>query len=124
MTIRPHISVRLVVFGLMILTAFWGLAFGLWRLRAGLVKEPLPLWRRALATIGLIAVSVQALLFLLPWTRIGRDPLLFGKWANWVDPTFLVAVPCVLARKGPIRRWLLWSSVLLFILSFLMTLTP
>jgi len=123
MTIPPHISVGFVVFGLIILTAFWGLAYAWWHFRVGLPKEPLPLWRRILATIGLAAVSAQAILFFLPWTRIGRDPMLFGKWANWVDPTFLVGVLCVLAGKGRSRWWLLSSSILLFIISCLLTLT-
>ena len=61
----PHIVAGFVFFGLMILTAFWGLAYAWWRLRARLVKEPLSLWRRVLATIGLLAVSVQAMLFIL-----------------------------------------------------------
>jgi len=122
MTIRPHISAGFVVFGLIILTAFWGLAYAWWHLRVGLSKEPLPLWRRILATTGLAAVSAQAILFFLPWTRIGRDPMLFGKWANWVDPTFLVGVLCVLAGKGRPRWWLLASSILLFIISYLLTL--
>jgi hypothetical protein len=39
--ILPHIIVGFVVFGLMILTAFWGLAYAWWRLRARLVKGPL-----------------------------------------------------------------------------------
>jgi hypothetical protein len=122
MTIRPDISVGFALFGLTILTAFWGLVNAWSHLRVGLPKEPLPLWRRILATIGLAAVSAQAILFLLPWTRIGRDPMLFGKWAKWIDPTFLVAVPCVLAGKGQSRWWLLSSSILLFIISYLLTL--
>jgi hypothetical protein len=123
MTVHPHISVGLFVFGLIILIAFWGLVYAWWNLRVGLGKEPFPLWRRMLAAIGLAAVSAQAILFFLPWTRIGRDPVLFGKWANWVDPAFVVAVPCVLAATGRSRWWLLSSSILLFIVSYLLILT-
>jgi len=82
-----------------------------------------PLWRRILASMGLLSVTVQALLFILSWTRIGRDTVLFGKWANWLYPTFLVAVIGVLAGKGTSRWWLLSSSVLLFVMCFLFTLT-
>ena len=121
--ILPHIVVGFVFFGLMILTAFWGLAYAWWRLRARL-KEPLSLWRRVLATIGLLAVSVQAMLFILSWTRIGKDASLLAQWARWVDPTFLVAAPCVLAEKGASRWWLLSSSILLFVMCFLITLSP
>jgi hypothetical protein len=122
--ILPHIIAGFVVFGLMILAAFWGLAYAWWHLRARLVKEPLPLWRRNLATIGLIAVSVQALLFILYWIRIGPSDALLGQWARWVDITFLVAAPCVLAEKGAARWCLLSSSILLFIVCFLISLSP
>lgn len=120
----PHIVAGFVSFGLMILTAFWGLAYAWWRLRAGLVKKPLSLWRRVLATIGLLAVSVQAMLFILSWTRIGKDPALLAQWARWVGPTFLVAAACVLAEEGASRWWLLSSSILLFVMCFLIALSP
>lgn len=121
---RPHISAELVVLLLAILTAFWGLIYAWWHFRIGLPKDDeLTLWRRILASIGLIAVTVQVVLFCIPWTRVGHDPLLFGKWANWVDPAFFVAVPCVLAGKGRSRWWLLSSSIVLFISSYLLILT-
>jgi hypothetical protein len=118
-----HVLAEIVALGIMTLAAFWGLAYAWWNWRLRLAKEMLPFWRRTFAGIGLLAVTAQALLFILSWTRIGRDSLLFGRWANWLDPTFLVAVPCVLAGKGPTRWWLLSSSVLLFIMCFLFTLT-
>jgi hypothetical protein len=118
-----HIVVDAIIFGLMILLAFWGLghAWWHWRIRPG--KDILPLWRRTFAIVGLLAVSVQALLFILSFTRIGSDYTLFGKWARWVDYTFLVAVPCVLAGKGTSRWWLLSSSILLFVVCFFITLS-
>jgi hypothetical protein len=122
--ILPHIVVGFILFGLMILTAFWGLLYAWWRLRARLVKEPLPLWRQVLASIGLMAVSAQAVLFMLSWTRIGKDTALMAQWAQWVFPTFAVAVPSVLAEKGTSRWWLLSSSILLFVMCFLITLSP
>ena len=118
-----HVVVEFLLFGVMTLTAFWGLAYAWWYWRLGLAKETLPYWRRILASIGLVAVSVQALLFVLSWTRIGRNPLLFGQWENWLKPTFIIAVPSILAGKGTARWWLLSSSVLLFVMCFLFTLT-
>jgi len=118
-----HIVADVVVFGLMLLLAFWGLGYAWWHWRISLAKETLPLWRRTLGIVGLLAVSVQALLFLLSFTRIGSDYMLFGKWARWVDYTFLVAVPCVLAGKGKPRWWLLSASILLFVVCFFITLS-
>jgi len=122
--ILPHIIVGYLVFGLMIVTALWGLTYAWWRLRTRLVKEPLSLWRRALATIGLVAVSAQALLFILYWTRIGPGDALLGQWSRWVDLTFFIAAPCALAEKGASRWWLLSSSILLFVICFLISLSP
>jgi hypothetical protein len=122
--IVPHITVGFIVFGVMILTAIWGLIYAWWRLRARLVKEPLSLWRRVLATIGLLAVSVQALLFILYWTRVGPSDALLGQWSRWVDLAFFVAAPCVLAEKGAPRWWLLSSSILLFTMCFFISLSP
>jgi hypothetical protein len=121
--LSSHFLADLVLFGVMTVAAFWGLAYGWWHSRLILAQNALPLWRRVLASIGLLVVSGQALLFVLSWTRIGRDPMIFGRWANFVDPTFLVAVPCILAGKGAYRWWLLSSSVLLFVMCFLTTLT-
>lgn len=122
-TVLPHIVVEGVVFGLMTLTASWGLAYAWWLWRVELGRDNLPPWRRVVASIGLLAVTSQALLFILSWTQIGRDYALFGQWARWVLTTFLIAVPCVFAGKGRSRWWLLSSSVLLFIICFFITLS-
>lgn len=123
--ILPHIVIEAVVFGFMILTALGGLSYAWWRRRFELKKDTLPIWRQIAASIGLLAVTAQALLFILffSWTRIGREYTMFGQWARWVIPTFLVAAPCVLAWRGPSRWWLLSSSVLLFTICFLIVLS-
>lgn len=121
-TVQPHIVIEALVFGLMTLTATSGLAYAWWHCDVVLGNKTLPFWRRIAASIGLLAVTMQALLFILSWTRIGSG-VLFGQWARWVLPTFLVAVPCVLAGKGAFRWWLLLSSVLLFVICFFIVLS-
>lgn len=123
MSARPRLLWDIILLGLITVTAFAGLAYGWRRWKPDNFKRPLPWWRRALATIGALAVSLQALLFLLFWTRIGRDPMLIAQWAKWVDPAFFVAVPCVLAGRGRFRWCLLPASVLLFVICFFFTLT-
>ena len=123
MTTCPNLLPGFILLGLMTLTAFGGLIYGWWRWKPEYFKQ-LPLWRRVLSSVGLLAVSLQALLFLLSWTQIGRDPVLIGHWARWVDPTFLVAVLCVSAGKGAFRWCLLSASVLLFVVCFLISLSP
>ena len=125
MTSLPsHVLVELVLLGVMTLTAFWGLVYAWWHFRLGFAKETLPAWRRTFASIGLLAVTTQALLFILSWTPIGHGNEGSGLWEPWISPAFFVAVPCVLAGKGASRWWLLSSSILLFVMCFLFTLTP
>src|SRR5271154_6446804 len=81
-------------------------------------KLNFPAWRRTAANIGFLAVAVQAILFIAFWTRIGRDYILFVRWARWVLPSFIVALPLILAGKGTSRWWLLSSSILLFVICF------
>jgi hypothetical protein len=78
MTTHRHLLLGFVLLGLMTLMAFGGLVFAWWHWKPDYLKQPLPLWRRIPASIGLIAVTIQALLFLLWWAGIGRDPVLIG----------------------------------------------
>ena|SRR5215471_10606610 len=119
MTSHPHVLAEFVVFGLLLGTAVWGLVYVSWRMWISFSNESFPVWRRILSVIGLAAVIAQFVLFVLPWTPIGRDPLQFGRWDKWVVPAFLLAVPCILACHGKSRSRLLTSSVLLVILSSL-----
>jgi hypothetical protein len=119
----PDVLKDLVELGIMTLTALWGLTYGWHHLRVQLANGTFPLWRRTLVIIGLLAVSVQALLFALSWARLGRGNILFGQWERWFAPTFFLAVPCVLFAKGATRWWLLSSSILFFVMCFLFTLT-
>jgi hypothetical protein len=96
---------------------FWGLAYGWWHWRSELTNKAFPFWRQTIATIGLVAVTAQALFFIISWMKGSRHAL-FRYWVPWVDPTFLLATPCTLAAKGTSRWWLLSSSVLLFLLNF------
>jgi hypothetical protein len=112
-----------VLFVIMIAGAFDSLVYTwvkwFWRT----AKADLPAWRRVAAALGFVAVVMQAGLFIASWTRIGQDHVLFGQWARWVLPSFLVAVPLVLAGKGSSRWGLLSSSIVLFVVSFFIVLS-
>jgi hypothetical protein len=124
MTNAPfYVVVEAVVYLAILLTAFGGFAFALWIWRSDPRKLTLPTWRRIVTNVGFLAVTGQAAMLIASWTRIGRDYVLFGEWARLVVPSFLVALPCVLAGKGPSRWWLLSSSVLLFVICFFMLLS-
>ena len=123
MTAFPHILVSAVLFVAMILVAFGGLAYAWKKWRGESRKVELPAWRRTVTNIGFLAVTVQGISLIASWTRIGRDYALFGQWARWVLPAFLVALPCVLVGKGTSRWWLLSSSVLLFVICFFIVLS-
>jgi hypothetical protein len=93
----PCVSLRLAV-SLMRL--------GKWMYWGG--EKTLPLWRRAATVIAFLAVATPIGVFAAYWIwpQIGRDYLVHGQWARWVDPPFLVALPCAIAGEGA-TRWLL-----------------
>jgi hypothetical protein len=100
----------------MILVAFGGFAYAwiAWRSKAR--ETRLSTWRRTVFYVGFLAVAKQACLLIASWTRFARGDL-FYQWCRWVLPSFLIALPCVLAGKGAARWWLLASSVLQFVIS-------
>jgi hypothetical protein len=102
----------------MALTAFWGLTYGWWHWRAGFVMATLSFWRRTIATVGLLLITLQALVFAVLWAEFASNHLPLAHQAYRLTPLFLVAVPCVFGGKGPSRWWLLSSSILLFVISF------
>ena|SRR5208337_5078411 len=114
-----------VLFVAMIVSAFGGFAYALQKWPDQRRKGGLSLWRRIAANAGFLAVAAQALFFVAfwVWPHIGRDYVLFRQWARWALSSFLVAFPCVLAGRGASRWWLLWSSVLLFVICFFIALS-
>lgn len=66
-----NLFVDVVLIGAMSLAALGGLAYGWWHWRVGFAKETLPFWRRTIATIGLLLVTLHALLVTLLWTLLG-----------------------------------------------------
>jgi hypothetical protein len=121
MTLRTVVG--LVVLALLTLTALGGLGYAWWHWKVVLMRGGLPLWRRVVAAIGILAVTAQAVLFFLFWTIHPTEYLLFGKFARWTVRTFCIAIVCVPASNGRVRRWLLSSSILLFVICCLFSLT-
>ena len=118
----PHIIIEVIVFGSMTLTAFAGLSYAWWHLRTAAVADT-PLWRRSVTSIGLLGVSIQALLFILFWTPVVHDDLSLAQWSRWVFPTFLPGALCSLLGTGAFRRWLVSSSTLSFVICFFFALS-
>lgn len=102
----------------LIVAAFVGLLYAWTAWRKQIENEQLSVWRRRFATVGLIAVTIQAVIFIAFWTPVFRDDALLVRWAKGEVIVFLIAIPCVLAGKGPLRWWLLSSSTVLMIGSF------
>ena len=76
-------------------------------------------WRRTSAMVGILAVTLQAVLFIAIWTPLGRHNM----WVSWLTRgealLFLIALPCALTRKDRSRWWLLFSSTVLAVFYFL-----
>jgi hypothetical protein len=121
----PHVFVGAAVFLLLCLVAFGSLGFAVWKWRTRTEKKALPVWRQVATMIAFLAVATQVSVFavLWIWPGIGRDYIKFGQWARWVDPPFLVALPCAIAGKGAVRWLLLSASIILFAICSLIILT-
>ena len=120
-----RVFIEWAVFLVLCLTVLGIFGYAAWKWRTGVETKKLPVWRQVATLLAFLAVAIQVAVFAVYWIRpqIGRDYIMFGQWARWVDPPFLVALPCAIAGKGAVRWLLLTASVLLFVICFLMTLS-
>jgi hypothetical protein len=123
MTEFPGILGAAILSVLLVLAAFGSLGYAWIKWRGEVNRLELSGWRRAAANLGFLAVAAQAALFIAFWGPIGRDYVLFREWARAAVALFVVALPLSLAGKGASRRWLLGSSVLLFVVCFFVILS-
>ena len=99
--------------------ALLGVVCGWYRLRDAVRDTSLPTWRKATSSLGLFAVTTQALMLVPIYVEADRftnmlNRLLPRGYLSAVFLLFLVAVPCILTGKGSSRWWLSASSVCLF----------
>ena len=76
-------------------------------------------WRRTTALVGILAVTLQAVLFITIWTPLGRHNALVAWLTRGEALFFLIALPCALTRNDRSRWWLLFSSTVLAVFYFL-----
>lgn len=76
-------------------------------------------WRRATALVGILAVTLQAVLFIAIWTPLGHHNTLVAWLTRSEALFFLIALPCALTRRDRSRWWLLFSSTVLAVSYFL-----
>jgi len=102
-----------------IVVALVGIAYGWSRSYDEVRNTELQSWRRTTALVGILAVTLQAALFIAVWTPLGRHDALV-KWLTRGEALlFLIALPCVLTRRDRSRWWLLFSSTALAVFYFL-----
>jgi hypothetical protein len=119
-----HVLIEGVIFLAMLLIALGSFGYAAWKWWKGAETRKLPVWRRVATMIAFLAVGTQIIVFAASWfPQIGRDYVMFGRWARWVLPPFLVAVPSSIAGKRGLRWLLLTASILLFVICFLITLS-
>ena len=102
----------------MLVAAFVGLFYAWSEWPSELRKVRLIAWRRAAVSVGLFAVTIQAILFVASWTPISRHHALLQKIMNADFALVLLAVPCIFTWRGPGRWWLLASAVFLPVACF------
>jgi hypothetical protein len=118
-----HVFIEWAFFLVLCLIIAGSFGYAAWKWRTGVETKELPVWRQVATMLAFLAVAIQVGVFAVYWIwpQIGRDYIMFGQWARWVDPPFLVALPCAIAGKGAVRGLLLTASVLLFVICFLIT---
>jgi hypothetical protein len=104
--------------------ALCGVIYGWYRLRGVARDISLPTWRKATSSLGLFAVTAQALMLISIYVDASRftnvlNRLLPRGWSSGVVLLFLLAVPCILTVKGLSRWWLSASSLCLFVFCIL-----
>jgi hypothetical protein len=111
-------AVSVAMIGVMIVGPFMALfyAWGEWQ---GAIHEArLPVWRHGVIIVGLLAVTCQAIYFLLLWTPLGSHRILLRRA---VPTELFLVLPTVLSTfiwKKNARWWLLASSIFLCVSSF------
>ena len=69
--------------------------------------------------VGILAVTLQAVLFIAIWTPLGHHNTLVTWLTRGEAFFFLIALPCALTRQDRSRWWLLFSSTVLAVFYFL-----
>jgi hypothetical protein len=92
--------------------------------RSKVYQSDLPVLRRIIASVGVLSVTAQTILFLILFITIFHFKVLvphrfFLSWCVFIELLLLlVAGPCMFAWQGRFRWWLLASSVYLPVISF------
>ena len=102
-----------------IVAALVGIAYGWSKSYDEVRNAELQSWRRTTALVGILAVTLQAILFIAIWTPLGRHDALVTWLTRGEALLFLIALPCVLLRKDRSRWWLVFSSTALAVFYFL-----
>ena len=119
-----HVFIEGAIFFALCLIAIGCFGYAAWKWWTGAGTKKLPVWRQVATILAFLAVATQLIVFAVSWfPQIGRDYVMFGRWARWVLPPFLVALPCSIAGKRGLRWLLLTASILLFVICFLITLS-
>jgi len=113
-----------LVFLLMLLFPAGGLGFAWVKWRAAHFAVEAPSWRGRIAIVGLLATTAQVLLFIVFWLwnisirGWSNNPDLFRIW--FVTQLFLLVLVavCAVLGKASFRRWMLSSSLVLFLNCF------
>jgi len=99
--------------------ALLGVICGWYRLRGVVRDSSVPTWRKATSSLGLFAVTAQALMLIPIYMEASGFTNLLNRflprgYLSGILLLFLFALPCILTGKGSSRWWLSASSAYLF----------
>jgi hypothetical protein len=120
-----HVFVEAMVFLVLCLVAIGSFGYAAWKWWDGVEASKLPVWRQVATMLAFLAAATQVSVLgaFWIWPQIGHDYVGFARWARWILPPFLVALPSAIAGKRAVRWLLLTASVVVFVICFFIVLS-
>jgi|SRR5215472_17970315 len=95
----------------LLFAALVGLVYCWTEWRKQLRYTGMPPWRKGGVSLGLFAVTLQALLFAYTWTPLSRFHYLLERGMDAELLLFVLVIPCIFAWRDSARWWLLTASL-------------
>jgi hypothetical protein len=119
-----QILAGIIISGILLVGPSVGVFYGWSEWRSGIYKGDLPVWRRVTASIGILSITAQTMLFIVLLITIFHFKVLvpyrfFLFRCVLIELVLLlVAISYMFAWRGRFRWWLLASSFYLSVISF------
>ena|ERR1700674_4309134 len=123
-SILGEIIAGILILVIILVVPLVGVFYGWSEWHREIYKGELTVWRRITASVGILAITAQTILFITVLITIFRYRVLvpyrfFLSGSVFAElALLLLAAPCTFAWRGRVRWWLLASSFYLPVISF------